>query len=204
VNPLERTNVNDSPLPTSHQPLLDVVREEFGRVAYSHKTHFKMVDRLNSRILWEKRANAALLALTTGDTVGVLVSDAHWAKVVAVVLSALALVVTVYGLSRNRDRSLEQHRRTALALWVLREDYIHLIGDLKAGAISDDDGRARRDALTKAAARIYASAPDTDAKAYQAAQKALKTDEELTFSQHEIDIMLPAALRSGAISARPS
>jgi len=196
--------VDDSAPTTSFQALLDVLREEFGRVAYTHKTHLKMVDRLNCRVLWEKRANAALLVLTAGDTVGVLVSNAHWAKIVAVVLSAFALLVTVYGLSRNRERLVDQHRRTALALWPVREHYLHLIGDLKGGAVSVDDARARRDALTEAAARIYASAPDTDNKAYQAARKALRKDEELTFSQQEIDVMLPAALRSGVTSSRAS
>lgn len=182
------------------QSLLDVVREEFGRVAYSHKTHLKMLDCLNRQMLWEKRINAALLALTTGDSIGVLVTDSHFAKVAAVVLSAFVLLVVVYGLSRSRERLVELHRRTALALWVLREDYIHLIGDLKGGAVSVSDARARRDVLTKTAARIYASAPDTDDKAYQAARKALKTDEELTFSPQEIDVMLPRALRSDFIS----
>jgi hypothetical protein len=181
------------------QALLDVVREEFGRVAYSHKTHQKMVDRLNCRILWEKRVNAALVTATAGNTVGVLVTNAELAKIAALTLSAAALLVTVYGMSRNRDRLLELHRRTALGLWMLREDYVHLICDLKGGTASLADARARRDALTKTAARIYASAPDTDPKAYQSARKALKTDEELTFSPEEIDVMLPRALRSNVI-----
>lgn len=34
-----------------------------------------------------------------------------------------------------------------------------------------------------------------DAKSYQAAQKALKTEEEQTFSEEEIDIMLPNSIR---------
>ena len=189
---------------TSDRALLDVVREEFGRVAYSYKTHLKMVDRLNRTMLWEKRVNALLIALTAGDTFSVLVTDARLAKIAAVVFAALALVLTVYSLSRSRERLVELHRRAALSLWGLREDYIHLIGDLKGGAISASDARAHRDAFTKVAARIYASAPDTDGKAYQAARKALKCDEELTFSDEEIDVMLPRALRSGFISPPPA
>jgi len=196
--------MNDSEWTTPHQGLLDVVREEFGRVAYSHKTHLKMVDRLNCTMLWEKRANALLLTLTAGDTIGVLLTDARLAKIAAVVLSALALLLMVYSLSRSRDRLVELHRRAALALWGLREDYIHLIGDLKGGAISASDARARRDALKKVAARIYATAPDTDNAAYQDARKALKSDEELTFSDAEIDVMLPRALRSDVTSSPPA
>jgi hypothetical protein len=152
----------------------------------------------------EKRVSAVLLTLTSVDIIGALVTDARWAKVGALAFSALALLVTVYGLSRSRERLVELHRRTALQLWVLREDYIHLIGDLKGGAVSVDDARVRRDRLTKTAAQIYASAPDTDDKAYQSARKALKVDEELTFSPQEIDVMLPRALRSDVTSPPPA
>ncbi len=192
--------MSDDRSTTPIQALLDVVREEFGRVAYTHKAHLKMVDRLNCRLLWEKRVNAGLLTVTSVDIFGVLLTDNRFAKLIALAFSALALLLTVYGLSRGREKVVELHRGTALRLWVLREEYIHLIGDLKVGAVSIEDGRARRDTLTKTAAHIYASAPDTDNKAYEAAQKALKTDEELTFSPEEIDVMLPRALRSDITS----
>lgn len=55
-----------APSPTT--ALLDVVRDEFGRVAYSHKNHEKMADRLNARVLLERRLNALLLVLTTGNS----------------------------------------------------------------------------------------------------------------------------------------
>lgn len=192
--------MSDAGSTTPSQILLDVVREEFGRVAYSHKIHLKMVDRLNGRMLLEKRVNAVLLTLTSVDIIGVLVSDAHWTKVSALALSGLALLVTVYGLSRSRERLVELHRRTALQLWILREEYIHLIADIKASAVTVDDARARRDKLTKTTAQTYASAPDTDGKAYRAAQRALKVDEELTFLPRELDVMLPRALRSDVTS----
>ncbi|WP_416147011.1 hypothetical protein [Pseudomonas syringae] len=38
-------------------------------------------------------------------------------------------------------------------------------------------------------------APQTDSKAYSSAQKALKDNEEYTFSDSEIDCFLPATLR---------
>ncbi|MCY1083798.1 SLATT domain-containing protein [Archangium lansingense] len=175
--------------------LLDVVRDEFGRVAYSHKTHEKMADRLNSRVLWEKRINAALLALTTGNTITVLVTEARWAEITTVVLAGLSLYVTVYGYSRNRDRLVDQHRQAALSLRFLRDKYIHLIADLMAGSISEEQGRRRRDELAQQVNQAYSSAPPTDSPAYGAAQTALKTNEELTFSVQEINVMLPPALR---------
>ena len=185
--------------------LLGVVREEFGRVAYSHKAHEKLADRLQGRVLWEKRINAGLLTITAANTsaVALVFRDQFWGQVSAMALSLLTLFVTVYGLSRHREHLLEQHRRAAGALWLLRERYVHLIGDLKAGAVTGHRGRATRDALMHEAAQVYAAAPRTDGDAYTAAQAALKRYEELTFAAWEIDVMLPEALRSAPLPPAP-
>ena len=52
-----------------------------------------------------------------------------------------------------------------------------------------------RTKLFEETAAIYATAPCTNSKAYVAARKALKKDEELTFSQSEIDNFLPKQLQ---------
>ncbi len=179
---------------------LDVVREEFGRVAYTHKAHSKMVDHLTSMMLWEKRINAVLVALTTTNVLGIVLSNARWTAFTAALLSTVTLLVTVYGLSRNREHLVDQHRRTALGLWLLREKYVHLIGDLKSMAITPDEARRQRDELTQQTSQVYASAPDTDSKAYAATQQALRRNEEQSFSTKEIDLMLPPALRSDPAS----
>jgi hypothetical protein len=182
-----------------HPALLDVIRDEFGRVAYTQKTHQKMVDRLNRRLLWEKRLNAALIAATAGNTVGVVVTNSRAAELWSLGFAAAALLLTVYGLSRNREWLVEQHRHAAHTLWPLRERYVHLVGDLLAGALTESQGRAERAALTAAVAHVYASAPHTDDESYAAAQRALKHREELTFSAQEVDVMLPTALRSAPL-----
>lgn len=53
----------------------------------------------------------------------------------------------------------------------------------------------RRDELQNRTAEIYAQSPRTDAKSYKEAQKALKTEEEQTFTEKEIDVMLPNSIR---------
>lgn len=49
--------------------------------------------------------------------------------------------------------------------------------------------------LQQQTATIYEKAPRTTSKAYTAAQKALKFNEELTFSDEEIDLLLPKTLQ---------
>jgi len=55
--------------------------------------------------------------------------------------------------------------------------------------------REKRDELQSKLVGIYAAAPRTTSKAYGIASNGLKNQEELTFSDEEIDKFLPAALR---------
>ena len=53
----------------------------------------------------------------------------------------------------------------------------------------------KRDELQERTAEVYSNSPRTDIKSYRAAQKALKTEDEQTFSEEEIDVMLPNSIR---------
>ena len=53
----------------------------------------------------------------------------------------------------------------------------------------------KRDELQERTWEVYSNSPRTNAKSYKAAQKALKSEEEQTFSEDEIDIMLPNSIR---------
>lgn len=55
--------------------------------------------------------------------------------------------------------------------------------------------RNKRDELQVRTLEVYINSPRTDAMSYMAARKALKTEEEQTFSEEEIDIMLPNSIR---------
>jgi hypothetical protein len=63
------------------------------------------------------------------------------------------------------------------------------------------DGIARRNDLQEKYAAVLADAPRTTPKAYEAAQDGLKNREDLTFTEREIDLLLPVQLRQGEESA---
>jgi SMODS and SLOG-associating 2TM effector domain family 4 len=90
---------------------------------------------------------------------------------------------------------------TAKELWFVREQYVHLLTDIKADPSSVDIPR-RRDELVDGLKRIYAVAPDTSSAAYKKAQFALKVSEDMTFSNEEIDQFLPDSLRITGKSVR--
>lgn len=181
---------------TSH--LLAQVRELYGRIAYTHKTHEKQADLFERQDRTQRKIRVALTAISSGaflaSLLGLLV-DEKWAAVltsfVAVLLSASSLANKTF----RYGEEMQQHRATAVALWDLRESYLSLIVTIK----SDEDDIAalerRRDELQNRAAAILADAPRTSSLAYSAAQAALQSNEELTFSEAELDHLLPENLR---------
>ena len=52
-----------------------------------------------------------------------------------------------------------------------------------------------RDALAVELHAVYSIAPSTNSEAYEKAQEALKDNEEMSFSEEELDALLPPQLR---------
>jgi len=93
----------------------------------------------------------------------------------------------------NLSGIAQEHKKASDLLWKIREEYVSLLTDFEM--LDADEIRNKRDGLQERTAEVYSNSSRTDAKSYQAAQKALKTEEEQTFSEEEIDIMLPNSIR---------
>jgi len=177
----------------SRDPNLDAVRESFGRVVYSHKTHEKAREIASYRVTFVKVTNIVLTTLTSATLISTLITSQRPLLYVSSVLSFLTLAFVLVQLSFDPAADAERHRATAKELWYVRERYINLLADYKASPASVDLPK-RRDELIEALKKIYALAPNTSSGAYAAAQKALKVNEDLTFSDDEINAFLPDSL----------
>jgi len=174
------------------------IRECFGRVVYSHKTHEKCADLLDERLRRIKLGQLLLAAITTGGLITVLFGEphtSHFAALVSAVFSTMLLGLNAYSKDFEPGRISQEHRVAAGKLWNVRESYLSLLADTKSGAMSEDEARNRRDELQAKLASVYETAPRTFAKGYEAARDALKLKEDLTFSDAEINQFLPEHLK---------
>jgi len=171
------------------------LREGYGRVAYSHKTHEKDADRYFARGRQLKTTQIVLSAITTGGLVAVLFGDNTDAAGLSAIAATIQLILNAYSKELNLGELAQKHAEVASKLWHVREGYMSLLTDLRCG-ISEADVRTRRDELQAELASLYQNAPRTSARAYSMAQKALQINEELTFSDQELDRLLPTGLRS--------
>lgn len=184
--------------PDDRRILEGQLRECYGRVVYSHKTHEKCADILLGRHSLIKALQIMLSALTTAGFVSTFFeATSTVGKTIGFVLSAALLVLTSYTKDYDLGELAQKHKQAASDIWLLRERYFSLLTDLAARARPLDELRKERDELVTALHAAYAGSPSTTHKAYSKAQEALKRHQDMTFSDAEIDAFLPAELKRG-------
>lgn len=171
------------------------IRECFGRVVYSHKTHEKCADILLSRLSLLKHTQIVLSVLVSGTLLTEILGNQPSKGIVPTVLSSILLFINLYFKNYNPGQMAQAHKQTADKLWNVRESYLSLLTDLVSDIITLAQAADKRDKLQKELAAIYSNAPRTNSNAYCKAQHALKYKEDMTFSVEEIDAFLPDVLK---------
>lgn len=169
------------------------IREAYGRIVYTFTCHNKIVQRMLSKNEKIKILQIVLSALTTGGFIVTIIADEKIAGILGALISISLLILNAYTKNFDLVETAQSHQKAADALWIIREEYVSLLTDFEL--LDDATVMAKRDELQNRTAEIYAQSPRTDSKSYAAAQRALKTEEEQTFSDDEIDVMLPNSIR---------
>jgi len=173
------------------------VRDCYGRVVYSHKTHEKCADILLLRLSRIKLWQIILSSITTAGFIAAIFGAGPVGAVIGVIASTTLLVLNAYTKNYDLGELAQKHRQAATDLWLLREKYLALITDLRVEKESVEKISARRDAILSDLHAVYSGAPSTTFAAYKKAHQALQQQEDMTFSDAEIDAFLPKALKKG-------
>ncbi|ELV8578263.1 SLATT domain-containing protein [Vibrio vulnificus] len=183
----------------SNQPnnvLLDQIRECYGRVVWTHKTHEKCADILDNKHNQIKLLQIILSAVTTTGVFVAVFGNSPPVGYISALVSLLLTIINAYVKKYDLGGLSQKHSDAASTLWNIRESYLSLLTDMHSNAIKDEEIRKKRDFLQASLHDLYKGSPSTNVgKAYEKASKALKKNEELTFSDEEIDMFLPTSLR---------
>ncbi|MDD3004485.1 SLATT domain-containing protein [Flavobacterium sp.] len=171
------------------------IREIYGRVVYTHKTHEKCADVLKERNDCLKLIEILLSAFTTTSILVVIFGDGIVFQFLAALFSTALLCLTLYSKDYNLLALAEKHKQAALDILEIREKLLSLLVDIRIGNKNLDDFQLERDKLNDQLVNTYRGAPKTINKAYKIASEALQKNEEFTFSDKEIDKFLPESLR---------
>lgn len=179
--------------------ILSIIREVYGRVAWTHKTLEKDREILSGRAMRNRWANIIILSITATGVLTSIPLDALWLKIGTAITALISTGYAIYDLSFPVDIEILQYRIAAKKLLIERDKLLLLIEKAMATNVNLDEIRAELTRVIERTGEIYSSSPDTTSKGHSLATQGLKSKEELTFSQDEIDSLLPAQLRlSGA------
>jgi len=181
--------------PDSRAILEGQLRENYGRVVYSHKTHEKCADILLSRLSAIKLTQIVLSALTTAGFLSVIFDKRYIGVVIGGIVSVVLLAINAYTKDHDLGALAQKHKQAANDLWLIRERYLSLLVDVRMGERPLETLQSERDKLVEQLHDIYGGAPATTFQAYKRAQVALKQQEDMSFSDAEIDAFLPAQLK---------
>lgn len=171
------------------------IRECFGRVVWTHKTQEKCADIILNRHNLIKYIQIGLSALTTTGVLVAVFGEVEWVGIITASLSAVLFGINSYVKGHDLGEIAQKHAEAASSLWNIREKYLSLLADIRARTINVQDVIIKRDQLQEELLTTYKGAPRTISKAYKIASSALKVNEELTFSDEEINNFLPKELR---------
>ncbi len=175
------------------EKLYTQIEDAYGKLLYSYTTQIIHAGRLIRKNHGVKLAQIILSAISTGGFIGTIVSSEMVLIWVGGICSTALLVLTSYLKDVDLASTSIKHLETSNQLWSIREEYISLLTDFFN--LSIENIVSKRDELQKKTASIYASAPITDSKSYDMAQKALKENEAQYFTREELNNMLPISLR---------
>jgi hypothetical protein len=181
--------------PDSRRILEGQLRECYGRVVYSHKTHEKCADILLSALSRIRVWQIILSAITTAGFVGAIFGAGKMSALAGMIVSTVLLALNSYTKNYDMGELAQKHKQAASDLWLIREKYLSLLVDVAMKEKPLEALQQHRDELVEQLHTIYNGAPSTTFKAYKKAQIALKRLEDMTFADEEIDAFLPKEIK---------
>ena len=178
-----------------YQILLEVVKQTFGNVVWTHKIQEKQADIYNERYEFIETINIVIVSVTACGIISLVFTDQLWVKIGASLLSFITITISVYSKTFNLNNLSMQHKIAANKLIPIRDELLQIIADIHIHNKSVDCIHEHYQDIMDKLNKIYSEMPTTTDGAVKRANNALKINAEFTYSAEEIDSFLPPALK---------
>jgi hypothetical protein len=193
--------------------LLSAIRHSFAQSVFTAKCHFKARDRL----LKNKNRFSGFSKIISTLTLFILIFQNYFLQtqnknvisilsMIALLLTGISLAIVMFDKSDGLTQIISRHKKYAEKYNDLRDKYMDLIEKVISNALPDDQARIKKDELQKIYSKLGKNPPETTDNDYVQAQMGLgtvnkgkKTGGEYSWSDEEIDNLLPERLRLSKI-----
>jgi hypothetical protein len=183
--------------------IVDHIRLSFGHVVQNYTVHSRSADRLAGVAMHARTIILAMMAVSTGCGVAILLGAGRITQIAALVAGGLAFAIYAIVASIGIEERMLAHRFCANRLWLLCERYRALLAEIHDELVDRGTVLARRDELIQQFRDIYELSAPQARGAGQKSSRAFGSRKAL--SEAQIDEFLPESLRqTGDAAPQPA
>lgn len=165
------------------------------RVVWSHKIQEKQADILAQYYKIMEIIRIISISITSVGLISLFFTDEIIVKLLSTFLSFLSFSISLFFRSFDLQKSISNHKKTAVELLIIREKLEILLMRVRIGEACFEDLLLEYKEILKQLHEIYKNAPNTTNKAVEKAKKALQVSKDNNFTDEEINANLPELLR---------
>ena len=174
--------------------IVDHIRLTFASVVSAYEGHAEAAARL-ARWGWYARIVLMTLLGLACVTELIALKGGRPYVIAATATSALAFVACAVWVAMDPEPRIYAHRSSAAKLWLLCEQYRSLLAEVHDQTLDAQAIAQRRDALAREVRSVFEYAPPADRQTYDIARAAFGGARTRSYSEDEIDALLPPSLR---------
>lgn len=172
----------------------DLLRKRYVSVVWSHKIHEKQADLLNLRHMQIQKANIFLSAVASTGIIALLFVNYYWITVGTSLLSIIVTCLSSLLFLTDYRYLVDKHKISAQKLLSVRNEIEVMIAEVMTSNIPNSEILNKLSLIDSKLSCIYEEAPLTTDKAVSLARQALKISQDNTFTEDEINMLLPPCL----------
>lgn len=180
--------------------LLDVVRQSYASVVWTHKIQEKQADIYSERKNFLETVNIIVATLTSCGVTSIVVNkDSFVLKLITFVLSFITVAITAYFKNVDLKSLQKQHKDAANNFIVIRNELLQVITDI---CMRNEEVKSLNDrykSIMERLNKLYINAPIVSERAGKRAADAFAKEKGYYYKEEEIDRFLPPELRKSCM-----
>lgn len=184
-----------------YEILLDVVRQSFASVVWTHKIQEKQADIYSERKNFLETVNIIVATLTSCGVTSIVVNkDSFALKLITFVLSFITVAITAYFKNVDLKSLQKQHKDAANNFIVIRNELLQVIADIHMRNENVKSLNDRYKSIMERLNKLLMNAPIVSERAGKRADAAFAKEKGYnSYKEEEIDRFLPPELRKSCM-----
>lgn len=196
----KKYKMNNTEDTREYKILLDVVRQSYASVVWTHKIQEKQADIYSERKNFLETVNIIVATLTSCGVTSIVVNkDSFVLKLITFVLSFITVAITAYFKNVDLKSLQKQHKDAADNFIVIRNELLQVITDI---CMRNEEVKSLNDrykSIMERLNKLYINAPIVSERAGKRAADAFAKEKGYSYKEEEVDRFLPPELRKSCM-----